>query len=76
MAAASFMSTSAAQSVVTTTTVTATTVTTHPAKDLVRAYLARRCKDGCPPPTPEEIRRQLGWTMLLTPSDENLHANT
>ena len=39
--------------------------TTHPSKYLVRAYLERRNHDPKPPPTPEEIRRQLGWGMLL-----------
>lgn len=37
----------------------------HPAKHLVREYLARRSRDPKPPPAPEEIRRQLGWSMLI-----------
>lgn len=37
----------------------------HPCKQVVRAYLARRCKDTCPPPPPDEIRRELGWEMLV-----------
>jgi hypothetical protein len=41
------------------------THTTHPSKYLVRAYLERRSQDAKPPPTPEEIRRQLGWGMML-----------
>jgi hypothetical protein len=41
------------------------TQTTHPSKYLVRAYLERRAHDVKPPPTPEEIRRQLGWGMML-----------
>ena len=36
---------------------------THPPKHLVRAYLERRARDSKPPPSPEEIRRQLGWGM-------------
>ncbi|HEY0061362.1 MAG TPA: hypothetical protein VGC21_04535 [Telluria sp.] len=36
---------------------------THPPKHVVRAYLERRSRDPKPPPTPEEIRRQLGWGM-------------
>jgi hypothetical protein len=36
------------------------TQTTH----LVRAYLERRTNDVKPPPTPEEIRRQLGWGLM------------
>lgn len=39
--------------------------TTHPSKHLVRAYLERRTHEVKPPPTPEEIRRQLGWGMLM-----------
>ncbi|SFM19124.1 hypothetical protein [Rugamonas rubra] len=39
--------------------------TTHPSKYLVRAYLERRNHDPKPPPTPEEIRRQLGWDLVL-----------
>lgn len=38
---------------------------THPPKHIVREYLARRTRDASPPPTPEEIRRQLGWGMLM-----------
>jgi hypothetical protein len=40
----------------------------HPPKHLVREYLERRSREQKPPPTPEEIRRQLGWGMLM-PSD-------
>jgi hypothetical protein len=37
----------------------------HPTKFLVREYLERRARDSAPPPTPEEIRRQLGWGRLM-----------
>ena len=37
----------------------------HPPQHLVREYLARRSRDPKPPPAPEEIRRQLGWAMLI-----------
>ena len=37
----------------------------HPPKDLVRAYLAQRWCERRPPPAPEEIRRRLGWVMVL-----------
>lgn len=40
------------------------TQTTHPSKYLVRAYLERRSGEVKPPPTPEEIRRQLGWGLM------------
>jgi hypothetical protein len=50
---------------------TTTTTTSHPPKHLVREYLERRSKDTKPPPTPEEIRRQLGWGMLM-PSDDRI----
>ena len=37
--------------------------TMHPTKEQVRAYMHQRQRafDRRPPPTPEEIRRQLGW---------------
>lgn len=41
------------------------TQVTHPPKELVREYLNRRVRSQKPPPTPEEIRRQLGWGMQL-----------
>lgn len=37
----------------------------HPSKYVVRQYMERRSTAAKPPPTPEEIRRQLGWGMLL-----------
>ncbi|GJJ03362.1 hypothetical protein RugamoR64_39000 [Duganella rhizosphaerae] len=41
------------------------TCTTHPSKETVRAYLARRAQATPePPPSPEEIRRQLGWYLI------------
>ena len=40
---------------------------TQPPKHVVREYLERRSRDPKPPPSPEEIRRQLGWG--LAPSD-------
>ena len=44
-------------------------LTTHPSKHLVRAWLERRKQELKPPPTPEEIRRQLGWgSMLFEPA--------
>jgi hypothetical protein len=36
---------------------------THPPKQVVRAYLERRSRESKPPPSPEEIRRQLGWGL-------------
>ncbi len=37
----------------------------HPSKHAIRAYLERRSHEAKPPPSPEEIRRQLGWGLLL-----------
>jgi hypothetical protein len=37
----------------------------HPPKQAVRAWLEQRKRAGSPPPTPEEIRRQLGWGMMM-----------
>jgi hypothetical protein len=45
--------------------------TSHPPKHLVREYLVRRTKESAPPPTPEEIRRQLGWGMLMDSRDDD-----
>jgi hypothetical protein len=45
--------------------------TSHPPKHLVREYLERRAKDSAPPPTPEEIRRQLGWGMTMHSVDDD-----
>lgn len=33
----------------------------HPSKEQVRAYMQLREAARRPPPTPDEIRRQLGW---------------
>lgn len=35
----------------------------NPPKQLVREYLERRAREAKPPPSPEEIRRQLGWGL-------------
>jgi hypothetical protein len=48
-----------------------TPTTSHPPKHLVREYLERRTKESAPPPTPEEIRRQLGWGMLMHAPDDD-----
>ncbi|MCE3606503.1 hypothetical protein LXA47_23270 [Massilia sp. P8910] len=37
----------------------------QPPKHLVREYLQRRARDPKPPPSPEEIRRELGWGLRL-----------
>ncbi len=36
---------------------------TQPTKEQVRAYMAERERARLPPPSPEEIRRQLGWRL-------------
>ena len=39
--------------------------TTRPPKESVREYLERRTHAPLePPPTPDEIRRQLGWHLV------------
>ncbi len=45
-------------------------MTSHPPKHLVREYLERRARDTQPPPTPEEVRRQLGWSLLMQGDDQ------
>jgi hypothetical protein len=42
---------------------------THPTKEQVRAYMARRELAHRPPPPPDEIRRQLNWR--LRPADDD-----
>jgi hypothetical protein len=42
---------------------TAMSTLTSPTKQQIRAYLLRRVKDHTPPPSPGEIRRQLGWEL-------------
>jgi hypothetical protein len=44
------------------------TTTTHPTKQDVRAYLQRRTHDSKPPPSPEAIRRELGWELVKAPA--------
>jgi len=36
----------------------------NPDKHVVRGYMDRRSHERTPPPTPEEIRRQLGWGVV------------
>lgn len=38
--------------------------TNHPAKQAVHDWMARRQRERTPPPSPEEVRRQLGWHLL------------
>lgn len=38
--------------------------TVKPTKQQLREYLYGRHQTKAPPPTPEEIRRQLGWSMI------------
>lgn len=40
------------------------TTTTKPTKQKVREHMERRTLAEDPPPTPEEIRRQLGWHLV------------
>ena len=34
-----------------------------PTKEQLRAYLQTRHESKTPPPSPEEVRRQLGWNL-------------
>jgi hypothetical protein len=49
------------------------TQTTHPTKQLVRDYLDARTRSTEPPPTPTEVRTQLGWDLI--PADRQPNAN-
>jgi hypothetical protein len=42
----------------------AMTKTTQPPKESVREYFDRRMHSEEPPPTLEEIRRELGWWLI------------
>ena len=35
----------------------------HPSKEQVRAYMVQRERAHLPPPSPDEVRRQLGWRL-------------
>jgi hypothetical protein len=39
------------------------TQTTHPSKEQVRQFMQRRRVDRTPPPSPDQIRRELGWHL-------------
>ena len=45
--------------------------TTHPSKQQVRAYMQRRSHDPKPPPSPADIRRELGWQLLKLPAGQS-----
>lgn len=38
--------------------------TSKPSKHRLQTYLTERHASASPPPTPEQIRRELGWNML------------
>lgn len=40
------------------------TQTTKPDKKAVRDYLDRRTHEEEPPPSPDDIRRELGWALI------------
>jgi len=40
------------------------TNTTHPDKRKVREYMESRALDDDPPPSPQDIREQLGWKIV------------
>lgn len=40
------------------------TQTTHPSKEQVRQYMARRQEERRPPPSPQQVREQLGWKLI------------
>jgi hypothetical protein len=39
-------------------------MTKQPSKQQVRDYMQQRQREHRPPPTPDDIRRQLGWGLL------------
>ena len=38
--------------------------TSKPDRELVRSWMLQRQVDRVPPPSPEEVRRQLGWGLV------------
>ena len=36
----------------------------RPTQQQVRDYMTQRQRDKTPPPSPDEIRRQLGWGLM------------
>lgn len=36
----------------------------HPSKEQVRQFMAQRRTEKTPPPSPEQIRRELGWGLM------------
>lgn len=39
------------------------TAVQHPTKEQVRAWMRQRQVEHAPPPTPQDIRRELGWQL-------------
>jgi len=44
--------------------------TSKPSKEQVREYMARRQAQHQPPPSCQEIRRQLGWELVEAEREE------
>jgi len=40
------------------------THTSKPDREVVRSWMRERQVERVPPPSPEEVRRQLGWHMV------------
>jgi hypothetical protein len=47
--------------------------TVKPTKEQVREYMGRRQAEHKPPPSREEIRRQLGWELSEMAHDKPWH---
>ena len=43
--------------------------TSKPSNQQVRTWLQQRRQDGTPPPSPEQIRRELGWGLVEAARD-------
>lgn len=44
---------------------------THPTPAQVREWMQQRQVERTAPPTPEQIRRELGWTMTTPTTDRS-----
>jgi hypothetical protein len=42
----------------------------QPSKEQIRQYMEARQAQQCPPPSMPEIRRQLGWDLIIANSEQ------
>lgn len=47
------------------------TQTTKPSNQQVRSWMQQRQVDRTPPPSPDQVRRELGWQMVEAERETN-----